>query len=214
MRVTVGTGELGHRAPRLQPTSSAPRPIDRASSGTAPHGRDGPVELVLCAALRCGDTVRDMRRPTSRVLLPVFMIAAVALSGCTSQPATSPSTSVTSSPTASASATPTPTPTVETAEYGAFTRDQLIDSCIRLESEMVNAGYLALHTEQTRIERRQVAPEWFVYIPAVNENGDVAMVCVLGGTPDQVEMMTVGGTLPLTEDEVQTYLESNSRFEP
>lgn len=112
------------------------------------------------------------------------------------------------------SPTPEPSPTTD-SEYGAFgSRENVITTCLALEKEHVGAPYLTVHADQARVEPRAVLPEWLVYIPAVNDNGDVAIYCILGGSPENIDFVTVGGTLPLSEEEIQRDIASNDRYTP
>lgn len=127
----------------------------------------------------------------------------------TSTPSSSP---VPATPSAFPSVSPEPS-TAPSSEYGAFgSRDALVSTCIALEAEKVGSQYLTFHTDQALVERRAVLPEWLVYIPALNDNGDVMLHCIFGGSPEDIDLMTVGGVLPLSEEEIQRDIASNDRF--
>ena len=156
----------------------------------------------------------------------LFVLAAAAvavsvllLAGCSSStpapptPSTSASGGSAASALSSTSPSASPTPSATNSEFGAFgSRDALISTCITLDKEKVGSEYLTIQTEQARVERRVVAPEWLVYIPATNENGDVAIHCIFGGSPDDIEFMTVGGVLPFSEDDIQRDIASNDNY--
>lgn len=157
-------------------------------------------------------------RLVPRLIAPAVLIALLAASGCAARPgATGPA------PTSTAEATPTPAPTTASpspdpapavpeseattpptgGDYGAFTREQLAQTCIDATVSTFAAD-VRFDIANTRIERRAVSPEWLVIVPARTGGIDAHSLCTIGGTPSAPVMELSSGSLSeLPEEQVQ-----------
>jgi hypothetical protein len=91
-----------------------------------------------------------------------------------------------------------------------MTRDEAAETCSRLHAE---GGATVTIDGAARVETRSVDPEWLVLFPASNANGPANVICILGGDPSNPEVVIVGETVPLTEEEIQRDRASNSQYE-
>lgn len=163
-------------------------------------------------------TFKIMRSPLVRRIaasaLAVVLIGGV--SGCAALPGTSSPvpTSTASSPESTPSPTasvpdPTPTPTpapTQAAEFGEFSGEQLAQICIDATLSAFPAD-VTFSADDTRIEHREVAPEWLVLVPAEASGIEAQAQCTIGGSPSAPELgMSSASLEPLPEEQIQNLI--------
>lgn len=122
-------------------------------------------------------------RITSLAALALF--AAAALTGCASLPG----------------ANPAPTSTAQSDTD--FSIDELSAICIDMTSSAF-AEDVEFDAASTRVEQRDVDPEWLVLVPARTGDHDGEAQCTIGGTPDDPKVeMSAASIEPLPEDQIQ-----------
>ncbi|MFJ4017581.1 hypothetical protein [Microbacterium sp. NPDC090014] len=159
-----------------------------------------------------------MRSPLARCVaasaLVVFLVGGA--SGCAALPsASSPvPTSTASTPDPSPSAAdPTPDPSVSpepTATpsdgFGGFESGELAQICIDATLSAFPAD-VAFTIEDTRIEKRSVAPEWLVLVPAQASGLEAQAQCTIGGSPSAPELgMSSASLEPLPEEQIENLI--------
>ena len=155
---------------------------------------------------------------TERMRPPLIAVVAIALllTGCVATPSPSPSdTQGAPAPSSTPSSTPTSPPLSDgfnpPSEYGAFgTASELANICFEIAAPSLQPA--VVHVENAHVARRTILPEWLVYIPAANQNGDFGVVCILGGTPDDLETYYVGAGISSLEEVLERDLSSNAYF--
>ncbi len=139
----------------------------------------------------------------------VTLLTAMTLSGCApeaSEPTPTPRTEQTST---SAPASPPPaseSPTGAPAQPEtppAFTESELVQICIDVTTSVYDPG-VVFDPAGARIEKRTVAPEWLVLVPAQTNGYDGESVCTIGGSPVDPDIeMSSGSIHPLPEEQIQ-----------
>lgn len=146
----------------------------------------------------------------SRARMPLLLAAAIAtlLAGCVpSFDSSDPSLPPTSAPTRTAEPTPTPT---ETQVVNEFTHDGLTALCVS-DTTVFFSTTAVLLVEEARVEKRAINEQWLVYIPATDPSSaiEIAALCIYGGTPDNVDKFTYGGTAALSDERISELLLSD-----
>ncbi|MFJ6428314.1 MULTISPECIES: hypothetical protein [Microbacterium] len=147
----------------------------------------------------------------------VLALGAVALAGCasgstpssaipTSSSNPTPGPSATSEPTAA----PTPTPSPSSAEFGEFTADELVTICIDATRSGF-AGDVQFDSASSRIEHRNVSPDWLVLVPAQTAGFEGEAQCTIGGTPSSPDIGLSSASIErLPEDQIQKLIDGKN----
>ncbi|WP_186307537.1 hypothetical protein [Microbacterium sp. 1.5R] len=134
--------------------------------------------------------------------------------GCAATPdaSTPVPTSTATSPAPSPSATePAPSSSPEpsetsSAEFGEFAGAELAQICIDATLSAFPAE-VSFAPESTRIERREVTPEWLVLVPAQAAGLEAQAQCTIGGSPSAPELgMSSASLEPLPEEQIQNLI--------
>lgn len=163
-------------------------------------------------------TFRNMRSPLARRIAASALAVVIVggASGCAATSGTpnpaptstaidaSPSPSVTTpAPDLTADPDPTQTPS---AEFGAFERAQLAQICIDATLSAFPAD-VTFTIDDTRVERREVTPEWLVLVPAQASGLAAQAQCTIGGSPETPELgMSSASLEPLPEEQIQNLI--------
>lgn len=73
------------------------------------------------------------------------------------------------------------------------------------------AGDVVFDIENTRIEHRNVEPEWLVLVPAKTAGLDAQSQCTIGGTPESpVIELSSGSIQPLPEEQIRNLIDGKN----
>ena len=107
---------------------------------------------------------------------------------------------------AAPSSPPTSTASPSTAAADAFTDAELARACIDATASAFGDGVHYL-SEQTRVEAREVEPEWLVLVPVDAGTFRGEAQCTVGGTPDELVVeMSTASTTPLPESQIENLI--------
>ncbi len=142
------------------------------------------------------------------VLGAALALGAVALAGCASG-STPSSTIPTSSPIPSSSSSPIPSPSSNPASgpsstvFGDFTASELVEICVDATRSGF-AGDVQFDSASSRIEHRNVTPEWLVIVPAQTSGFQGEAQCTIGGSPTSPDIGLSSASIErLPEDQIQ-----------
>lgn len=132
-------------------------------------------------------------RTAREALAIAAVIGAMSLSGCAMTAA--PSDTV-------------PTSTSDT--FGNFTADELANICIDATSSAF-AQDVQFDPDNTRIEQRNVDPEWLVLVPARTSGVDGEAQCTIGGSPESTEVELSSASIErLPEAQIQRLIDGKN----
>ncbi|MFB4350049.1 hypothetical protein [Microbacterium sp. CR_7] len=157
-----------------------------------------------------------MRSPLAKLgaagALALILLGGAAGCAATPDASTPVPTSTPTNPAPSPSATePAPSPSPEpaetsSAEFGEFTGAELAQICIDATLSAFPAD-VSFAPETTRVERREVPPEWLVLVPAQTAGLEAQAQCTIGGSPPAPELgMSSASLEPLPEEQVQNLI--------
>lgn len=149
-------------------------------------------------------------------LVAALALGAVTLAGCASSSA--PTSTITPS---DAAPSPAPTPSLTTppatsaptppAEgYGDFTAADLARICVDATKSAFAEG-AQFDTANSRIERRNVEPEWLVLVPAQTSGLQGEAQCTIGGTPTSPDIGLSSASIErLPEEQIQKLIDGEN----
>ncbi|MGN7964895.1 hypothetical protein ACTJKK_02335 [Microbacterium sp. 22179] len=109
---------------------------------------------------------------------------------------------------AAAPADTVPTSTSDT--FGDFTADELANICIDATSSAF-AQDVQFDPGNTRIEQRNVEPEWLVLVPARTSGVDGEAQCTIGGSPETPEIELSSASVErLPEAQIQRLIDGEN----
>jgi hypothetical protein len=144
------------------------------------------------------------------VLGAALALGAVALAGCASGstpsstiPTSSPIPSSSSSPIPSPSSSPIPSSSPSSSAFGDFTASELVEICADATKSGF-AGDVQFDSASSRIEHRNVTPEWLVIVPAQTSGFQGEAQCTIGGSPTSPDIGLSSASIErLPEDQIQ-----------